>query len=265
MTCSYKLVGLPRHGVCPECGTEIAKSQRGSLLVHSDPAYLKRLHLGVFTVQAGVVVMVLGYLAFILASTASNAARSAGAPGWTVTAGVSMIGSVGLSIVTAALTLCGWWLLSEADPRSDPSDRGERPRRLVRTSVGLEGVFTLLNQSLALLVLASAAIAEPLRIAAALLTLAQFVAFAVRYFASMQYVRWLSVRLPNQKVQSRARRMLWLGPVLITVGWACLALGPIVALVMYYNLLDLVRQQLKQIRKRVAEGDLPGERAPART
>lgn len=264
ITCSYSLLGLPVAGVCPECGTEVAKSLRGNLLIHSDPTYLKRLHDGVFIVQAGVIVMVVGSMLGIALMIVSNAARHSAPTGWSWAQGAMTAAGAGLGLVTAALTVVGWLGLSAADPRAEPTDRGERPRRVLRAALWVEAGAVLCAQSLALVALSVTARSN---LSVALASLAfgvvQVVAFAVRYFASMQYIRWLSMRLPNPTVQVKARRMLWLGPLLITVGSLCLYLGPIVALVLYYNLLDLVRQNLKQIRARVAVGDVPGSRVPA--
>ena len=42
--------------------------------------------------------------------------------------------------------------------------------------------------------------------------------------------------------------MMWLGPLLFTVGALCIGLGPLVAVVLYWNMLDWVRRDLKRIR-----------------
>ena len=47
---------------------------------------------------------------------------------------------------------------------------------------------------------------------------------------------------------ARAKTMMWLGPILYTVGAIACGLGPLVALILYYNLLNWVREGLQAIR-----------------
>ncbi len=72
---------------------------------------------------------------------------------------------------------------------------------------------------------------------------------AVQFFAAMLYLRWLAPRLPDDEVDAWARRLMWLGPLLVTVG-ALIVVGPLIAMVLYWNLLDRVRRNLKQIMHR---------------
>ena len=65
----------------------------------------------------------------------------------------------------------------------------------------------------------------------------------------MLYLRWLAPRLPDDEVDAWARRLMWLGPLLVTVG-ALIVVGPLIAMVLYWNLLDRVRRNLKQIMHR---------------
>jgi uncharacterized membrane protein len=75
--------------------------------------------------------------------------------------------------------------------------------------------------------------------------LASVAVWLVWYFAAMKYLRWLTPRIPNQKAHDRAKRLMWLGPVLCLV--LCV-IGGLVALVLYYHLLDWIRKDLRQIR-----------------
>ena len=40
---------------------------------------------------------------------------------------------------------------------------------------------------------------------------------------------------------------MWLGPLLQTVGLLLIGLGPLIALVMYWNMLDVMRKHIKRI------------------
>lgn len=256
--CSYDIRGLPTDGVCPECGTMVADSLRDNLLINSSPEYLAKIHRGVFLVQTAIILSLAGFMALIAGAVLTSALTGGTGPGvpgtaaavstpmllWTIGTGI-------LTVITSAMGLYGWWLFSEPDPRASPTDRGEKPRRIIRTVVIIEAVIagivagvSVSNQAvlwggttnLALMVLSMAA------------SVSAYVCFAVRYFASMLYVRWLAPRVPNARAQTRARRMMWLGPLLAIVGMPCLYLGPLIALVLYYNLLEWLRKDIKTIR-----------------
>lgn len=71
------------------------------------------------------------------------------------------------------------------------------------------------------------------------------VAWITQFFAAMLYVRWLARRVPDGRLHDKAKRFMWLGPVLYTVGIVLLMLGPLIALVMYWNMLDKLRKHIK--------------------
>jgi hypothetical protein len=271
ISCSYNLMGLHAQGPCPECGTPIALSLRDNLLINSAPEYLKRIHKGVFLILTAIIVMIVGWLLIVLGGVIAFAlvAATAAPGGGGVTQGMGVtnavtIGGAVLSVIPSLIGLYGWWLFSEADPRASEHDRGEKPRRIVRTTVVIELVLLVASQSTSVmsqLFLSTGAgtgaggtgAAMPLLLAVGtmVLSVSYFIALAVRYFASMLYIRWLAPRLPNEKVQKRGKLMLWLGPLLCTVGALACYIGPIVALVLYYNLLEWVRVDLKRIRKAI--------------
>jgi hypothetical protein len=281
ISCSYNLMGLHAEGLCPECGTPIALSLRDNLLINSAPEYLKRIHKGVFLVQAAIIVMIVlalvGFFGVMIAGLVGAGRGPVSIPGsipfpsngtspgttptgtasGTAMGGGFMIaivyGSAFVSIAIACVGLYGWWLFSEADPRASENDKGEKPRRIVRTTVVIELALLVVSQAVNLATGAGlggvGTMFGAAMIVSMLCSLSYYIALATRYFASMLYIRWLAPRLPNEKVHRRGKLMLWLGPVLCTVGVAACGLGPLVALVLYYNLLEWVRVDLKRIRK----------------
>jgi ACR3 family arsenite efflux pump ArsB len=68
---------------------------------------------------------------------------------------------------------------------------------------------------------------------------------------------WLARRVPDQWIVKRATTYRWLLPVLTTVGVLLIGLGPLIALVLYWNLLDRMRKHLKAIVATGAPADLP--------
>jgi len=149
------------------------------------------------------------------------------------------------STATSLAIAYGWWRMSTPDPALTGTHDGGLARKLVRVCVALNVAFVVANTLLSVAASNGAALAAtPVLVAVAVLaTIVSVVAF----FAQMVYIRWLAPRLPNAHVRQRAKTLMWLGPLLYTVG-ALLLVGPLIALVLYWNMLDKVRADLREIR-----------------
>jgi hypothetical protein len=232
--CSYNLRGLKPESRCPECGTIVLRSLQGNLLKFSSAEYLAKLHLGVFIILAAIVAQFLLLFAMIaLGFLGMTNAQLMGAVEIT-----SMLAGVGVGIAQ----LLGWWLFSEEDPGVVGTDKGSTARTVVRASVIVLAGLTLLG--------AVVTLTMPLGTAGQFaVMILQLGAQAVMFFASMLYLRWLAPRLPNPRVHKRAGLLMWLGPLLMTVGMLACGVGPLIALVLYWNMLDWVRRDIKAIRE----------------
>jgi hypothetical protein len=89
-----------------------------------------------------------------------------------------------------------------------------------------------------------------------IVSLLSMIAWAVQFFAMMLYTRWLGSRVPDQWIIKRTKTYMWLLPLLTTVGVVLVGLGPIIALVLYWNLLDRMRKHLKSIESSGAPASL---------
>lgn len=81
------------------------------------------------------------------------------------------------------------------------------------------------------------------------------IAGIVQFFASMLYLRWMAPRIPSPLIERRSQLYMWLLPVIYVVG-SCFVVGPLVATIMYFLLLNLVRIDLRNIiaRQHVVTG-----------
>ena len=245
--CGYALEGLPSDGMCPECGLPIERSLTDDQLRHSSPAYLALLHRGVFLILAGIIAQLLLFVGALFIGFALS------------------IGGVAIGTVQAVMTLFsliatgaiawGWFLFSAPDPAFVGRLDGSRARVVVRVAVVANAAVTLVTTvaqfALPVTAVAPGAAAPAVTTASVvlfLLSLVGFVAWAVSFFAAMLYLRWLCPRIPNWRAYRRAKIMMWLGPLLFTVGALCIGLGPLVAVVLYWNMLEWVRRDLKRIR-----------------
>lgn len=228
-------------------------------LKFSPPEYLAKLHQGVVIVLASVIVTILVSFAMAgLAFVAPLAAMSFG--------NVQVV----MVVVLAALGIVaayGWWLVSTPDPEGRLHPTAETARKIIRVVMLLGAAITCASTAhtiinppapMALPTPGGPQPAGPLFTSAMAIqmgfVLISMAAAAVMYFVQMMYVRWLAPRLPDAFVFERAKMLMWLGPLLYTVGMFCLGLGPIVALVLHWNLLDRVRKDLKRIRAEAVGG-----------
>lgn len=248
--CSYNLEGLSQDGLCPECGTPVERSISGDELVSSSPNYVQSLRKGSFLIIAAIVVYLLNFVvSMVLAFTTTLANPSAAQ-----TFGALDVVSTLVNFIAAVMTLIGWWFFSAPDPRLSGVHAGSTARLWVRIAITAQAVLTLISMVLTVWIAATMNNTNtiPLALATAmmLIGLINFVATGVWFFASMLYLRWMAPRIPNAKVYKRAKTLMWLGPLLVTVGALCLMIGPLVALVLYWNMIYWVWKDLKIIEGR---------------
>ncbi len=255
VSCGYELAGLAPSGACPECGTLVARSLRGDLLAFAPAEYLARLHRGAAIVVVTILVMVvfvvlgIGLMAYLALSGVGGSAG--GGVSLAVLEGVMGLGGLALGLIL----LYGWWLLSTPMPMHQ-STQMDTARRWVRGLLIASAALTALEFVADLAMGPPAGSASPAGSAASMsamvllggLGLLSALVGVAGYVMQMLYVAWLGQRIPDQDIHRRGKRNAWLVPVLATVG-VIIIIGPLIALVLYWNLVDALRKQLKHLRE----------------
>ncbi|USO00209.1 MAG: hypothetical protein H6810_05985 [Phycisphaeraceae bacterium] len=268
--CGYNLLGLSADGVCPECGTPLEESLRGYLLVHRSGGHVARLKRGVSFIVAGllfwVAVQIIGIVVALI--TVIVVVRSPNTQPPALLESLVTTGSV-IDLAVSAVILFGWWLFTARDPADPVRDRDANVRRGVRSAVIAQIALQLISLVLVPITMSGGTIpmpgsnpqASPLFVITSTINflagLGVMAAVVVQFVAGMLYVRRLALRLPDARVHRLARNRMISCPIWMTIG-SFIFIGPVIALLLYWNLLNMVRKNLNRILKEQAAGQMGG-------
>jgi len=239
-------------GACPECGTPIAHSLAGNLLRYCPDSYLGTLERGasiifwasVASVGLTILTVALSILSMSLRVQSVGPNAMAGAIG-----GVEIF-SIWAGAALSTLGVFGWFLLSTEQPALEGTDGGSRARRVVRVCIIAYASCSLLAAVLISIPALTSGLSVGDALAIGVAAIPNFLgglASAVAFFAEMQYLAWLSPRIPDKDLERRAKQFMWLGPVLFIVG-SCVVVGPLIAWILFLRIIWTVRRDLQGVR-----------------
>jgi hypothetical protein len=240
--CSYNLRGLPTSALCPECGTPVELSLRGHFLAFAAPEYLDALRRGLTLILNGMLLYIVALFGGLviniaLASTLGSPARGA----------LSQI----LLLIPVVMMLFGHWLFTVPDPGTVDREAPAAARRVIRIAIAVEAsalVFGVVADMAGVRGIAPVAVGPALTLVSTMAILASFAAWITRFFAVMIYLGWLGRRIPDRRIVSLTGVYMWLLPLITVLGLPLLFAGPILAVGLYWMLLDRLRKHLRAIR-----------------
>ncbi len=131
--CGYNLRGLPRDGVCPECGTKVERSLHGNLLAFADRDWLLAIERGARLLGCAIAAPMLAFLLIMLFSLIFFWRPVLPPP-------FALVHHI-LLVITAAVAVAGicalpiaLLLFTRPEPRDDGAEKGVALRDLVRAS-----------------------------------------------------------------------------------------------------------------------------------
>ncbi len=226
MSCGYNLRALAPAGLCPECGTDIARSTQGDLLKFADRKWVHSVYRGtcLLTIADGLLVIcILAMILFPLILTWVFDSSTAVA--------AFVIALKACSIAAIVLMILGVWLVTEQEPRVALTEQAASSRGIARVA----GALLLVLYGL------SFALSGPLHAPARLLMM---VSFFVVLWSCLKHLELIGRRLPAEEVVTRAekrRRRVVRGAIAFAIFWAARAATPSAAVTppLHVTLLNL--------------------------
>jgi hypothetical protein len=240
--CGYDLSGLTDDASCPECNTPVQRSRdslRGRRLRDCTPQYVATLHRGILIVELTLIAAALFFVGGIAYAIFFDTAFSFAGPG-IASAGNDMLLSIGTFCLSTA-SWFGWYLFTQPEVREARDDPGRVSRAILRWSVVVMSVSSAVS-FIEQLVHDSSGDGAVTVVG----SIVNFAASIASYFAFLRYNQVLMARVPEPGLIRYSSHMMWLGPVLCTVGCVVLFLGPLAAYVLYFVLVDRIRVTLKR-------------------
>jgi hypothetical protein len=189
--CGYNLGGLRGDGVCPECGTALAKSVRGDRLDVANESWLAQVTRGQRFLWVGFSGLTLVLLTLILVPFAVSAAQMA-----------ILFTCVGIAFIGFLLVLvCGSILLTAQEPRTILSESHWSYRN--RARVSLMAAIATTGAILANDWIIGIALPKPVVSVAAIVCVA---AVSVSIVSIMRVLQSLAIRACHRRLAERTRK-----------------------------------------------------------
>lgn len=246
--CGYNIVGLSTDAACPECATQVALSLREPLLQSASPEYLRTVKRGLSLVLNGILLQIV--VGVLVPAVAGGFGAAPAFVGLLLT---------GAQLVVSIMILIGYWFYTEPDPGQVALESTNSARKVVRWVVGVQAAVSLGGFLLTFLAesVSDADLVALLQALIGLATLAGLGIWLIQFFAVMRYTRWLATRVPDKKMIRHTKLYMWLLPAVSIIGAIALLLGPLIALILYWNLLHRLRTYLNKLLKTLPQ-PVPG-------
>jgi hypothetical protein len=238
--CKYDLVGCDPKGNCPECGTPVYCSVGRGVLNAVPIEQLRSAHLGFRLVTN----LILLYIVSVIVSMV----------GLFYIIGVNPDQYYPLAAIAAIINngiifgiIYGWLRLTQR--LQNLPDALDRPdlRSFVRVVMWIFAGSTVITLVYGLFPSDPNAPPSAIDIAYAIFSFLVAILMLVVFVANVLYMGWFARLVGNTKMAKRAKHFVWYGPLIAVLGFFILFLGPLITLVLYWNMIEYTRRDLKKI------------------
>lgn len=242
--CEYDLSDTAPDSNCPECGVPVTASIGHGVLASVPVEKLSRIHSG----MKQVTMFILLYIVAVIGSVITLIWLSGnGAPNSTIY--YSVIGTALITNGTLLVILLGWWKISI------PID--ELPRTLdvlqLRSFLRIMLVIVIVHTILTVINALIPQNFDPLApttaqdIITGILNLIGLLLYLIAFIAQVRYIGWIAKLVGNTKMYKRSKHFVWSGPVVAVLGSIFMFIGPLIVLIVYWNMIEYTRRDLKKV------------------
>lgn len=242
-SCGYGLLGEPIDAACPQCEAPINLTVRPGDLLLADDRVLRRLRFGMQLVLGGILGQVVVTVAIVVGQVVLAS------PGGVVSAQVWEAVAAAAGVVVAIVIAQGWFIVTEPDPGDRFLAAARTDGAVVRRAVFAHAIFvgtTLLGQWLAVLP-ALLPHQSSIGLVVGGAGLGAFITLCIQFFAVMAYLGHIARGTRDQSLAKLVRSRTWSCPLWATIGLLLFGMGPLIALVLYYNTIAAIRARLGRI------------------
>lgn len=240
IVCAYDLSGTDLESNCPECGTPVYCSVGRGALNGVPTEQLKSVHLGFRLVTN----LILLYIVSVIVTMV----------GLFYIIGVNPDQYYPLAAIAAIVNngillgvIYGWLRLAQR--LQNLPDALDRPdlRSFVRVALWIFAGSTVITLVYGLFPNDPNAPPSAIDIAYAVFSFLVAILMLVVFVANVLYMGWFARLVGNTKMAKRAKHFVWYGPLIAVFGFFILFLGPLITLVLYWNMIEYTRRDLKKI------------------
>ncbi len=240
IVCSYDLSGTDLESNCPECGTPVYCSVGRGALNAVPTEQLKSAHLGFRLVTN----LILLYIVSVIVTMV----------GLFYIIGASPDDYYPLAAIAALINnglifgiIYGWFRI--ARPLMNLPAALDRPdlRNFVRVTLWIFAGTTVVTLVYALIPSDPNAPPTAIDIAYTIFSFLVAILMLVVFVANVLYMGWFARLVGNTKMVKRAKHFVWYGPLIAVFGFFILFLGPLITLILYWNMIEYTRRDLKKI------------------
>lgn len=242
--CEYDLSNTAPDSVCPECGIPVTASIGHGVLESVPIQTLRRVHSGMRTITLLILVYIVTSISATIAAAFFIASMNSASVYTMVIVGSTINNGILIAIAY------GWIKASTPLPNIPSNIDAQDKRTFLSVMSWLFIGFTALIMILNFIPSGQNSLnAAPgvLDFVLGILNIIVFMIMLIYYIASVMYIGWIARLVRNTKMYRRSKHLVWSGPLIAILGFFLLLLGPLIVLILYWNMIEYTRRDLKKI------------------
>ncbi|MBO6513141.1 MAG: hypothetical protein JJ974_04170 [Phycisphaerales bacterium] len=242
--CDYDLSNTAPDSKCPECGVPVTASIGSGILATVPTEILQRLHSGMRIVTTLILIYIISVVLSIFMTFVFTPTMNA-----TTLTMVDVVSSIINNSIFLGI-IYGWWKVSTPIPQIPPQLNANSKRTFLRILSTISVIVIILGMFIGIFsssIVSAATYNAVVLYSLLFLSLSSNIVMIIYFIASVMYTGWIARLVRNTKMYRRSKHLVWSGPLIAILGFVLLFLGPLIVLILYWNMIEYTRRDLKKI------------------